>query len=154
MANDTRGKILDTAERLFAKRGIDGVSIRAITGEAKVNLAAIHYHFGSKEAIVKEVFARRIGAVNRDRMGLHEEDTIRSRNSASVSTSVPVRAAAGFVTDARPTSGTVMVVIVPSAKTTAPDSIAVTRTPIAAPAPSSVTSSFCSNIIPVSVLYF
>jgi len=77
MAKETREKILDTAERLFAKRGIDGVSIRAITGEAKVNLAAIHYHFGSKEALVKEVFARRIGAVNRDRLRLLEEYTIR-----------------------------------------------------------------------------
>ena len=70
MPTDTRDQILDTAERLFAEFGIDGVSIRAITAEARVNLAAIHYHFGSKEALVKEVFVRRIGPLNRERLRL------------------------------------------------------------------------------------
>ncbi len=73
MPTETREQILDTAERLFAERGIDGVSIRTITAEAQVNLAAIHYHFGSKEALVREVFARRIGPVNRERLRLLDD---------------------------------------------------------------------------------
>ncbi len=73
MPTETREQILDTAERLFAERGIDGVSIRTITTEAQVNLAAIHYHFGSKEALVREVFARRIDPVNRERLRLLDD---------------------------------------------------------------------------------
>lgn len=73
MPTDTRDQILDTAERLFAEFGIDGVSIRTITAEARVNLAAIHYHFGSKEALVKEVFVRRIDPLNRERLRLLDD---------------------------------------------------------------------------------
>ncbi|MDE2755904.1 MAG: TetR/AcrR family transcriptional regulator [Acidobacteriota bacterium] len=73
MPSDTRDQILDTAERLFAEFGIDGVSIRTITAEARVNLAAIHYHFGSKEALVREVFVRRIDPLNRERLRLLDD---------------------------------------------------------------------------------
>ena len=73
MPTDTKEQILDTAERLFAESGIDAVSLRAITGEASVNLAAIHYHFGSKEALVKAVFARRLIPLNRERLALLDE---------------------------------------------------------------------------------
>lgn len=79
MPSDTRDQILDTAERLFAEFGIDGVSIRTITAEAGVNLAAIHYHFGSKEALVREVFVRRIGPLNRERLRLLDDLLERSR---------------------------------------------------------------------------
>ena len=79
MPTDTRDQILDTAERLFAEFGIDGVSIRTITAEAGVNLAAIHYHFGSKEALVREVFVRRIDPLNRERLRLLDELLERSR---------------------------------------------------------------------------
>ena len=79
LPTDTRDQILDTAERLFAEFGIDGVSIRTITAEAQVNLAAIHYHFGSKEALVREVFVRRIGPVNRERLRLLDDLLERSR---------------------------------------------------------------------------
>ncbi len=78
MPTDTRDQILDTAERLFAEFGIDGVSIRTITAEARVNLAAIHYHFGSKEALVKEVFVRRIDPLNRERLRLLDNLLARS----------------------------------------------------------------------------
>ncbi len=67
---DTKEQILDTAEDLLAEQGIDGVSLRAITQAAAVNLASVHYHFGSKEALVKAVFVRRIAAVNRERFAL------------------------------------------------------------------------------------
>lgn len=70
MTADTKDQILDAAERLFAQNGIDSVSLRTITQEAGVNLAAVNYHFGSKEALVTEVFARRVGQVNRERLRL------------------------------------------------------------------------------------
>lgn len=59
----TRARILATAERLFAERGIAGVSLRTIVGEVGANVAAIHYHFGSKEALIEAVFARRAGQI-------------------------------------------------------------------------------------------
>src|SRR6266702_2372929 len=58
---DTRSRILDVAEELFGEQGLDRVSIRDITRKAKVNLAAINYHFGSKEdliAAILEAFIR------------------------------------------------------------------------------------------------
>ena len=64
----TRERLLDTAETLFARQGFAATSLRSITAEARVNLAAIHYHFGSKEALIREVFARRIQPVNRERL--------------------------------------------------------------------------------------
>jgi AcrR family transcriptional regulator len=69
-APDTKELILDAAERLIAEKGIDAVSLRAITKEANVNLAAVHYHFGSKEALVHKVFERRIAPINRQRLEL------------------------------------------------------------------------------------
>ncbi len=57
---DTRDRVLDVAERLFAERGLDAVSIRDITGAAGVNLGAINYHFGTKEKLVAAVLERRI----------------------------------------------------------------------------------------------
>jgi AcrR family transcriptional regulator len=56
---DTRIKILDAAERLFAERGYRGTSIRAITDLAGANLAAVGYHFGSKAELLAAV-ARRV----------------------------------------------------------------------------------------------
>lgn len=64
---DTRERILDAAERLFMEHGYDGTSMRMITGEAGVNLAAVNYHFGSKEVLMQEVFRRRLGWLNRER---------------------------------------------------------------------------------------
>lgn len=69
----TKERILDAAERLFAERGISGTSLRAVTKSAAVNLAAIHYHFGSKEVLCQSVLARRVGPVNRERMRLLDQ---------------------------------------------------------------------------------
>jgi len=55
---DTKTRILDAAEALMLQHGADRTSLRMITTEADVNLAAINYHFGSKENLVDEVFAR------------------------------------------------------------------------------------------------
>ena len=57
----TRRRILTVAERLFAQRGLDAVSIRDVTEAAKANTAAIHYHFGSKRKLVGAILERRAG---------------------------------------------------------------------------------------------
>lgn len=64
----TKQRLLDTAERLYAEQGIDATSLRAITAEARTNLAAVHYHFGSKQALTEAVFSRRILPINRKRL--------------------------------------------------------------------------------------
>lgn len=64
---DTRERILACAERLFAESGFDVTSLRTITAEAGVNLAAVNYHFGTKDELVREVLRRRIEPINRER---------------------------------------------------------------------------------------
>jgi len=66
--SDTKERILDAAERLFARQGFHATSLRAITGEAEVNLAAVNYHFGSKEALLDAVFERRLTPLNHLRL--------------------------------------------------------------------------------------
>jgi AcrR family transcriptional regulator len=66
--NATRERILDAAARLFAERGFDGASLRAITDAAGVNLAAVHYHLGSKEELLAAVLARHAEPINRERL--------------------------------------------------------------------------------------
>jgi AcrR family transcriptional regulator len=61
---ETRERILDAAERLFARKGITSTSMRALTAAAGVNLAAVHYHFGSKEALLDAVIERRAEPCN------------------------------------------------------------------------------------------
>jgi AcrR family transcriptional regulator len=65
---DTKEKILDTAERLFAERGYAATSLRQIIASAKVNLAAIHYHFGSKEDLLDHLVHRKAVTVNQERL--------------------------------------------------------------------------------------
>ncbi|HEV2688585.1 MAG TPA: TetR/AcrR family transcriptional regulator [Bryobacteraceae bacterium] len=64
----TKDRILDAAERLFAHHGIEATSLRNITTEASVNLAAVNYHFQSKEALLHAVIARRLDPVNEVRL--------------------------------------------------------------------------------------
>jgi len=71
-APSTKERILDAAERLFAERGFAATSLRTITAAARVNLAAVNYHFHSKEALIRAVFARRLGPVNQQRLQLLE----------------------------------------------------------------------------------
>ncbi len=81
---DTHTKLLDVAEKLFAKNGFKGTSLRVITQEAGVNLAAVNYHFGSKERLIREVFRRRVGPVNQRRLEkldrIEEKANIEGRN--------------------------------------------------------------------------
>jgi AcrR family transcriptional regulator len=67
---NTKDRILDAAERLFARDGFEATSLRAITAEAAVNLAAVNYHFQSKETLVQAVIGRRMGPVNARRLAL------------------------------------------------------------------------------------
>ena len=61
---DTKKCILDAAERLFAREGFHSTSLRMLTREAGVNLAAVNYHFGSKEELIKAVIERRLLPLN------------------------------------------------------------------------------------------
>lgn len=70
MNANTKERILDAAERLFAREGFEATSLRAITAEANVNLAAVNYHFQSKDALVRAVVGRRMGPVNEKRIEL------------------------------------------------------------------------------------
>ena len=73
---DTREKILDAAELLFVEHGFAATSLRAIAAKADVNLAATHYHFGSKKGLLAAVFHRRIQPVNTLRLeGLEKLET-------------------------------------------------------------------------------
>lgn len=59
---------MDAAEELFVEEGLARTSLRAVTLRAGVNVAAVHYHFGSKEALLEAVFARRVEPANRERI--------------------------------------------------------------------------------------
>src|SRR3954468_19311123 len=64
----TRTAILNAAERLYADRGFADVTLRDIVAEANVNLAAVNYHFGSKDELIAELFVTRSLATNRERL--------------------------------------------------------------------------------------
>jgi AcrR family transcriptional regulator len=69
----TKAAVFCAAERLFALHGFQNVSVRDITAEAGVNLASVNYHFGSKDALLFEIFRRRTAELNRERARmLHE----------------------------------------------------------------------------------
>lgn len=81
----TRERILGAAEALFAEHGFTGASLRQVTATAKVNLAAVNYHFGSKDALIEEVLRRRLDELSRRRLeqlaqlsgqGAHDLDAI------------------------------------------------------------------------------
>jgi AcrR family transcriptional regulator len=67
---NTKDRILDAAERLFARDGVEATSLRAITAQAGVNLAAVNYHFQSKESLLHAVIARRLNPVNEKRLAM------------------------------------------------------------------------------------
>jgi AcrR family transcriptional regulator len=63
----TKQAVFVTAERLFALHGFQKVSVRDITAEARVNLASVNYHFGSKDALLFQIFRKRTSELNRER---------------------------------------------------------------------------------------
>ncbi len=76
-APSVRQRLIAAAERLFAERSWEAVSVRSIVAAANVNLAALNYHFGSKQGLLREIFAGRAKPIVQERMQLLEE--IRNR---------------------------------------------------------------------------
>jgi AcrR family transcriptional regulator len=79
---DTKQRLLDAAERLFAERGFEGTSMRAVTQAADTSVSAANYHFGSKEALLKAALVRRLEPLNRRR--LEALDTLEAAGGAAV----------------------------------------------------------------------
>src|SRR6266849_400695 len=67
-SDHTRTAILSAAEQLYADRGFADVTLRDIVAAADVNLAAVNYHFGSKDELIAELFVTRSLATNRERL--------------------------------------------------------------------------------------
>lgn len=63
MAKDVRNRLLDVAEKLFSERGFADTSVRDITAKANCNVAAVNYHFGSKDKLYIEMFRRHMEKV-------------------------------------------------------------------------------------------
>ncbi len=97
-AADTREKLLDAAERCFAAKGYQATSLRELTRQAGANLAAVHYHFGSKEDLALAVFRRRLGPVNRRRLELLDASEARGDPSLREVLDAFLRPAVEFVT--------------------------------------------------------
>jgi AcrR family transcriptional regulator len=94
MASDqTRTAILAAAERLYADRGFGDVTLRDIVAEANVNLAAVNYHFGSKDELIAELFVTRSIATNRQR--LNELKAAEENGGGSTSVDQILRALVG-----------------------------------------------------------
>ncbi len=72
-AKSTKDRLLSTAEQLYAENGIEATSLRRITELAEANLAAVNYHFGTKDALTEAVFARRLAPLNEARLKLLDE---------------------------------------------------------------------------------
>src|SRR5215510_5323113 len=70
LAPATKERILDSAEALFMEHGFEATSLRAITAAAGVNLAAVNYHFGTKEELFQTVLTRRLDPMNQERVDL------------------------------------------------------------------------------------
>jgi AcrR family transcriptional regulator len=71
-AGDTKTRILDAAEDIFIDSGFEAMSLRQITSRADVNLAAVNYHFGNKEALIHAMLSRRLDRLNEERLALLE----------------------------------------------------------------------------------
>ncbi|HCI82282.1 MAG TPA: hypothetical protein DHW02_21620 [Ktedonobacter sp.] len=71
--SDPKDRILEVAERLFAEKGLEAVSLRAVTAEAGVNIAAVNYYFGSKAALLQAMTQRFFLSVNREQLRRLEE---------------------------------------------------------------------------------
>ncbi|WP_334164659.1 TetR/AcrR family transcriptional regulator [Phenylobacterium sp.] len=80
----TKQAVFNAAERLFALHGFQNVSVRDITAEAGVNLASVNYHFGSKDALLFEIFRRRTSELNRERARMLHEASDRHQGKPPV----------------------------------------------------------------------
>jgi AcrR family transcriptional regulator len=75
---ETRDRILEAAQKLFAERGFDATSVRDITAEAGCNVAAVNYHFGGKESLYLEAFRAMLGILRDRRLAVLDELLLRS----------------------------------------------------------------------------
>jgi len=82
----TRARILDCAEKLFAKHGFHGTSVREIAALARVQFALVGYHFGSKHELLDSVIARRSEVLNAERRAFLER--ARAEHGAAA---IPIR---------------------------------------------------------------
>jgi AcrR family transcriptional regulator len=73
LGQPTKIRILDAAERLFARHGFEATSLRAIIVEAQVNLASVHYYYRSKEGLIRAVIERRFAPINQERLRLLDQ---------------------------------------------------------------------------------
>lgn len=74
MATDTRERIINAAERLFAARGVDDVSLREISEQAgQRNVAAVQYHFASKQGLIQALYSARLKPLNQVRLDMLAE---------------------------------------------------------------------------------
>lgn len=89
-AADTRERLLDAAEELFARRGYAATSVRDITAAADSNLAAVNYHFGGKHKLYRAVLLRRLRAIREQRLAALE-GTVRDGTDAG-DLATPLRA--------------------------------------------------------------
>jgi len=80
----TKAAVFAAAERLFALHGFQNVSVRDITADAGVNLASVNYHFGSKDALLFEIFRRRTAELNRERARMLHEANDRHQGNPPV----------------------------------------------------------------------
>ncbi len=78
----TRERIFKAAQRLFAEHGYEATSVRAIVAKARVNQAAINYHFAGKEGLYREVLRAAFGALTEDQLAHAEEAKTLSREKA------------------------------------------------------------------------
>ena len=81
---NTKTRILDGAEQLFAREGFHNTSLRALTSLADVNLASVNYHFGSKESLLHSVIERRLLPLNRIRQEKIEAVLAKAQNNLSL----------------------------------------------------------------------
>jgi len=82
--SDTKTRILDGAEQMFAREGFHNTSLRALTDLAEANLASVNYHFGSKEALLQAVIERRLLPLNRIRQEKIEKILIAAQENSAL----------------------------------------------------------------------
>lgn len=80
---DTKWKVIAAATELFATKGMENVSLRELTAAAGVNLAAVNYHFGSKDALCEAVLDSLAASINERRLA-HLSKVVDDAESAGV----------------------------------------------------------------------
>jgi AcrR family transcriptional regulator len=92
----TQDRLLDAAERLVAERGLAATSVRSVCAAAGANVAAVHYHFGSKESLVEAILERRMGELTTRRLAMLEPLESQARPSTRGVVDALVRPLADF----------------------------------------------------------